>query len=161
MTDTVWKECAQQLREALPPQQFNTWIKPLRASVNDGKLYLTAPNRFISDFVSSKYEKIIQEVLRDVSLRIGAQSANGGAAAPSPMHLAIGTGVPGSTPFAASALESGVEATTSSGAGALRDGRSLSAGGNDSEARNMDALQDGFLPPGRISESDLPVIRGP
>lgn len=161
MTDTVWKECAQQLREALPPQQFNTWIKPLRASVNDGKLYLTAPNRFISDFVSSKYETIIQEVLRDVSLRIGAQSANGGAAVPSPMHLAIGTGVPGSVPFAASAPESALEATTSSGAGALRDGRSLSAGGNDSEARNMDALHDGLLPPGRVLESDLPVIRGP
>jgi chromosomal replication initiator protein len=51
----------------MPSQQFNTWIRPLQASEEGGRLRLVAPNRFIKDWVSDKYLSRIQEVLAQVA----------------------------------------------------------------------------------------------
>ena len=40
-----------QLRSDLSEQQFNTWIRPLEAEVLDHGLRLTAPNRFIKEWI--------------------------------------------------------------------------------------------------------------
>jgi chromosomal replication initiator protein len=81
------------LQDALPAQQFNTWIKPLQAVVNGDHLELRAPNRFICDFVTDKYALLIQRVLEEVGAGAGVSSAN----APrrpetTSLTLAIGTG---------------------------------------------------------------------
>ena len=82
MADVVWQRCVSRLQDELPSQQFNTWIRPLQANENGGRLHLYAPNRFIKDFVSDKFgDRITQlvnevdaEVARDVVLEIGTGS---------------------------------------------------------------------------------------
>jgi chromosomal replication initiator protein len=80
LPEPVWQKCVNRLRDELPSQQFNTWIRPLQASADDRSLTLFAPNRFIKDFVAEKYSQRIFELVRefrpdefmDVALEIGA-----------------------------------------------------------------------------------------
>ena len=55
------------LRDELPSQQFNTWIRPLQVEGDQGELRLYAPNRFVLDWVNDKYLNRIQELLDDLS----------------------------------------------------------------------------------------------
>ncbi len=76
MTEAIWTHCKARLQDELTTQQFNTWIKPLQAALHEQVLYLSAPNRFICDFVSDKYAVRIGALLKEsgelgVSLRIG------------------------------------------------------------------------------------------
>ncbi len=52
------------LREELPSQQFNTWIRPLKIDENADadRLCLLAPNRFVCDWVSEKFLSRITEL---------------------------------------------------------------------------------------------------
>ena len=63
----VWQRCLTRLRDALPLQQFNTWIRPLKASQAEGGVTLAAPNRFIRDFVEDKYGALIAEVVSEAT----------------------------------------------------------------------------------------------
>ena len=71
MSDSVWKQCAACLQDELPPQQFNTWIRPLRVSddSSDGELRLVAPNRFILNWVSDKFLDRIRELVQQFAGR--------------------------------------------------------------------------------------------
>lgn len=52
----IWQRCLVILQDELPLQQFNTWIRPLKASTTtDNTILLQAPNRFIVDWVADKY----------------------------------------------------------------------------------------------------------
>ncbi len=63
----IWRRCVDQLEHELPPQQFNTWIRPLQ-SVRDGDhLRLLAPNSFVLDWVRSNYEGRVTELLTQYS----------------------------------------------------------------------------------------------
>ena len=75
---TIWTDCTKQLSDELPPQQFNTWIRPLKiqffagdsilgdgsASASDSivgqRVQLVAPNRFIEDWVQNKFLQRIE-----------------------------------------------------------------------------------------------------
>lgn len=78
---SVWKLCLDRLAGELPPEQFNTWIRPLQAIEDRNKLRLLAPNRFVLDWVSDKYLQRIDELLRSekqagkltLSLEVGTQ----------------------------------------------------------------------------------------
>jgi chromosomal replication initiator protein len=50
---SVWNSCVRQLRADLSEQQFNTWIRPLQAVEDAGRLRLLAPNRFVVDWVNA------------------------------------------------------------------------------------------------------------
>ncbi|WP_421867807.1 chromosomal replication initiator protein DnaA [Motiliproteus sp.] len=64
MVMTLWQTCLGHLEQEFPPQQFNTWIRPLKAEPGaDAQLRLLAPNRFVMDWVSDKYLKRIKELL--------------------------------------------------------------------------------------------------
>ena len=67
MVVTHWQKCIDYLKDELPSQQFNTWIRPLRAELEAEQLTLYAPNRFILDWVKSKFLTRIQELLAEVS----------------------------------------------------------------------------------------------
>ncbi len=79
MSAVSWSQCRMLLQDELPPQQFNTWIRPLKASEENGCLRLFAPNRFIRDFVTDKFAGRICELVHehlggvgiDVVLEIG------------------------------------------------------------------------------------------
>lgn len=59
----MWTKCQKHLQDELPPTEFSTWIRPLKASSDDKKLYLQAPNRFVLDWVKEKYLPRIREII--------------------------------------------------------------------------------------------------
>ncbi|MFV0476995.1 MAG: chromosomal replication initiator protein DnaA [Parahaliea sp.] len=92
------------LQSELPSQQFNTWIRPLQANHDGRMLTLFAPNRFIKDFVASKFSSRIGELIQElegeqapeVVLEIGQGGSQGVSIssaippqAPPPVNIAI------------------------------------------------------------------------
>lgn len=68
MSVELWEQCLQSLQQEFPAQQYNTWIRPLKASPEAaGELVLLAPNRFVKDWVNDKYLGRIQEIVKAVS----------------------------------------------------------------------------------------------
>lgn len=63
----LWDDCLGYLQHELPTQQYNTWIRPLIASTENGQLILSAPNRFVKDWVKDKYLQRIQEIVSDLN----------------------------------------------------------------------------------------------
>jgi chromosomal replication initiator protein len=49
--DSLWPSLAAELRKELPAQQYDTWIKPLRAERQDDQLVLVAPNHHVLRWV--------------------------------------------------------------------------------------------------------------
>jgi chromosomal replication initiator protein len=56
-----WHACLERFREELPGQQYNTWIKPLRAQEGEEEITVSAPNRFVMQWVKDKYLARIEE----------------------------------------------------------------------------------------------------
>jgi chromosomal replication initiator protein len=63
MMSMLWSQCMSKLEGELPPQQFNTWIRPLQAVESGSELRLLAPNRFVLDWVKQHFIGKIEEVL--------------------------------------------------------------------------------------------------
>jgi chromosomal replication initiator protein len=65
LTDVIWGQCVKSLEQELSAQQFNTWIRPLTSSLDQatGDFCLTAPNRFIADWVNDKFMQRINELV--------------------------------------------------------------------------------------------------
>ena len=84
MPVNLWLQSVAFLRDELPAQHFNTWIRPLQAEEADGRLLIYAPNRFVLDWVNDKYFTRLLELMTernngeapDVSLLIGSRSQN-------------------------------------------------------------------------------------
>ena len=53
MIVAVWQKCVHCLKDELPSQQFNTWIRPIRVAEDTDTLYLLTPNRFVQDWVAA------------------------------------------------------------------------------------------------------------
>ncbi len=62
---SLWQSCVDQLAQELPEQQFNTWIKPLTASVQEdmSKVTVYVANRFKLDWVRAQYSNKIASML--------------------------------------------------------------------------------------------------
>ena len=69
LPQAAWTKCVGYLQSELPPQQFNTWIRPLQADTNESQLLLLAPNRFVKDWVNDKFLPRITELVLEVSER--------------------------------------------------------------------------------------------
>ncbi|MAT52051.1 MAG: chromosomal replication initiator protein DnaA [Porticoccaceae bacterium] len=72
MAHSYWEQCLDYLQDELPTQQFNTWIRPLQPHAPEGDgsqqtLLLTAPNRFIQDWVSQKFLGRIRELYSEIA----------------------------------------------------------------------------------------------
>ena len=63
MTATVWNRCLTQLETELSEQQLNTWIRPLQANIEQDRLLLLAPNRFVLDWVRDNFYERIHAIL--------------------------------------------------------------------------------------------------
>ena len=50
-----WDTCLLSFEKSLPPQQYNSWIKPLGLSNENGRLVLTAPNTFTLKIVQDRF----------------------------------------------------------------------------------------------------------
>ena len=62
---SLWQSCVDQLAQELPEQQFNTWIKPLSAQVQEdfSKVTIYVANRFKLDWVRAQYSGRIAQML--------------------------------------------------------------------------------------------------
>ena len=82
MPDVIWHQCQSQLRNELPEQQYNTWIRPLTIGqsqvTGEGELCLLAPNRFIQDWVKNKFTQRIEELCSQLGGRAVSLSVSNG-----------------------------------------------------------------------------------
>lgn len=62
---SFWDSCLSSFEQNLPPQQFNSWIKPLLLKNENGLLVLTAPNSFALKVVQ---ERFMTEISRQAEL---------------------------------------------------------------------------------------------
>ena len=84
MSQNLWAECLEYLKDEFPSQQFNTWLRPLQAEASENEICLYAPNKFVLDWVSEKYLNRIKELLKDLvdgqapglTLKIGSASTS-------------------------------------------------------------------------------------
>jgi len=62
---SLWQSCIDQLAQELPEQQFNTWIKPLNAQVQEdfSRVTIFVANRFKLDWVRAQYSARIASLL--------------------------------------------------------------------------------------------------
>ena len=59
---SVWEECLRFFEETLPPQQFNSWIKPLICEINGNNISLSAPNTFILKIIQDRFLPEIEKI---------------------------------------------------------------------------------------------------
>lgn len=81
MGRSAWQKCLDQLQNELSSKQFNTWIRPLHASLEDNRLRLMAPNRYVKNQVRMAYLERICELL----------DQSGDSAMPLEVSLDVGT----------------------------------------------------------------------
>jgi chromosomal replication initiator protein len=62
---SFWDLCLSSFEKSLPPQQYNSWIKPLLLKSENGTLVLTAPNSFALKLVQ---ERFLPEISRQAGL---------------------------------------------------------------------------------------------
>jgi chromosomal replication initiator protein len=62
---SFWDSCLSSFEKSLPPQQYNSWIKPLHLKSENGTLVLTAPNSFTLKLVQ---ERFLPEISRQAGL---------------------------------------------------------------------------------------------
>lgn len=62
---SFWDSCLRSFEKSLPPQQYNSWIKPLLLKNENGSLVLTAPNSFTLKLVQ---ERFLPEISRQAGL---------------------------------------------------------------------------------------------
>ena len=77
MAKTIWQKCLGQLESELADEQFDTYIRPLHAEYDEGRLTLLAPNIYVEEKVRSSYLERISEYFdgaadkSEVSLSVG------------------------------------------------------------------------------------------
>ncbi len=77
-TTTLWNKCLKDIGEHLSDKQMKTWLHPLEVSLNETKLSIVAPNKFIKDMIETDYLKMIEEtvfqqsdkVIKEINLRL-------------------------------------------------------------------------------------------
>ena len=64
----MWQACVDQLAQELPEQQFNTWIKPLTASLSDdfSRIHIEVANRFKLDWIRAQYAGRLAALLQQL-----------------------------------------------------------------------------------------------
>ena len=53
--DDFWSHCLAHFERSLNAQQLNTWIKPLAVETAPGSIVVSAPNRFVAQWVRDKF----------------------------------------------------------------------------------------------------------
>lgn len=66
----LWEKCLDTLREIIPAQEFNTWIRPLQAEYTEDTIFLLAPNQFVLDWVSERFLARMVEAVTQLSVGV-------------------------------------------------------------------------------------------
>lgn len=57
-----WANCLLKFEEELSAQQYNTWIKPLKARIEGDTVKIVAPNKFVMQWVKTKFFNRIEAI---------------------------------------------------------------------------------------------------
>lgn len=151
MVSGNWQDCVETLKSELPTQQFNTWIRPLRVEESANEVVILAPNRFIRDWVKSKFmerisdlflqggdvgKKLTLDVYSDIGQDTPNQKVSSRQSAP-----ARPDALPSSTQIITAALPSDF---SSSKAGLISDSL-RSRNPSSANSRNVDTIIEGKL----------------
>lgn len=78
----LWDSCLHFFKDSLPPQQFNSWIKPLSFELKGDQITLTAPNSFTLKLIQDRFLPDITKLAEpflpgppSFELRIGNKSS--------------------------------------------------------------------------------------
>lgn len=90
MSVELWLQSVDFLRDELPAQHFNTWIRPLQVEAVGDELHIFAPNRFVLDWVNDKYINRLLELMAErnngnapsIALQIGSKAKSRTASSP-------------------------------------------------------------------------------
>ena len=63
----LWIQCSKNLESSLSQDEYNTWIRPLKASKKKNTLELVAPNDFILDYIEKNFANNIQGLVKKYS----------------------------------------------------------------------------------------------
>ncbi len=63
--NSFWRFCLSRFEKELPPQQYKTWIKPLRFHADGDRLTLVAPNRFVLQWIRDRFLSRIEALARE------------------------------------------------------------------------------------------------
>lgn len=66
--ENFWPACISRFESELSAQQFNTWIKPLNAEMDGEKVVISAPNRFVMQWVKDRFLKKIEQFAEELNL---------------------------------------------------------------------------------------------
>ena len=62
MAHQHWETCCKYLEKELPPEDYDTWIRPLQVRTRKGKSSLIAPNEYIKEYISSNHLERIRDI---------------------------------------------------------------------------------------------------
>lgn len=65
--ENFWAYCLLKFEQELSAQQYNTWIKPLKARINGESVQIVAPNKFVMQWVKSKFFSRIETIATELS----------------------------------------------------------------------------------------------
>ena len=60
----LWSKCSKNLESSLSQDEFNTWIRPLKAKKNKNTLELVAPNDFILNYIEKNFSENIKNLVK-------------------------------------------------------------------------------------------------
>ena len=60
-----WSDCTEKLEAKLSQEEFNTWIKPLKADIKENNLEISAPNDFVLTYVKENLGQIIENLVNN------------------------------------------------------------------------------------------------
>lgn len=59
-----WQDCLSALEKKISPQNFSTWIRPIRfVDITGNLVHLVVPNRFIRDWINENYQELIEQTI--------------------------------------------------------------------------------------------------
>ena len=66
--DMLWEKSIQIIKEKVSPQNFETWIRPIKLSSLEGNnVTLNVPNKFFKDWLIENYQYVIREAIARVA----------------------------------------------------------------------------------------------
>jgi chromosomal replication initiator protein len=66
--DILWEKSLQIIKEKVSPQNFETWIRPIKISSMEGdNITLHVPNKFFKDWLIENYHAVIKESLASIA----------------------------------------------------------------------------------------------
>ncbi len=62
MTQNTWLRCLQHLEREIPPEDFNTFIRPLEVVTSKTRTRLVAPNSYVRDHITTHYLERVRDI---------------------------------------------------------------------------------------------------